>query len=68
VPSQPVKSSFGWHIIYLRPFDAVADDLIATLESAPGEYRLLGALSQAKVSVASRYGRWDALAGAVVKP
>lgn len=68
VPTQPVKSSFGWHIIYLRPFDAVANDLIATLESAPGEYRLLGALSEANVSVASRYGRWDALAGSVVKP
>jgi parvulin-like peptidyl-prolyl isomerase len=66
-PTQPVKSSFGWHVIYVRPFAAVAENLIATLTAAPGEYRLLSALREADVSVASRYGRWDPLSGAVVK-
>lgn len=68
VPSQPVKSSFGWHIIYVRPFTAVSDSVSRNLADAAGEYLLLGALADADVTVASRYGRWNPLAGGVVAP
>lgn len=68
IPTKPVKSSFGWHIIYVRPFTAVSDSLSTTLNAAAGEYLLLGALAEADISVASRYGKWDPLAGRVVAP
>lgn len=68
VPTQPVKSSFGWHVIYVRPFTAVADSVAKNLNDAAGEYLLLGALADAKISVASRYGKWNPLSGQVVAP
>ena len=68
VPTKPIQSSFGWHVIYIRPFPAVAESVTANLTSAPGEYLLLGALADADITVASRYGRWDPLAGSVVAP
>ncbi|GDX14596.1 MAG: peptidylprolyl isomerase [Ilumatobacteraceae bacterium] len=68
IPTQPVKSSFGWHVIFIRPFTAVSESVSANITSAPGEYLLLGALADADISVASRYGRWDPLAGTVVAP
>jgi hypothetical protein len=68
VPTEPVKSSFGWHIIFVRPFTAVSDSVSANLNSAPGEFLLLGALADADITVASRYGRWSPLAGGVVAP
>ncbi|MGA1353089.1 MAG: peptidylprolyl isomerase [Ilumatobacteraceae bacterium] len=68
VPTEPVKSSFGWHVIYVRPFTAVSESLSATLNGAPGEYLLLGTLASADISVASRYGKWNPLSGQVVAP
>ena len=68
VPTKPVQSSFGWHVIFIRPFTAVAESVTANLTSAPCEYLLLGALADADITVASRYGRWDPLAGSVVAP
>ena len=68
IPTKPVKSSFGWHVIFIRPFTAVSESVSANFAEAPGEYLLLGALADADISVASRYGRWDPLAGTVVAP
>lgn len=68
VPTKPVQSSFGWHVIFIRPFTAVGESLTANLTSAPGEYLLLGALADADITVATRYGRWNPLAGSVVAP
>jgi hypothetical protein len=63
-----VKASFGWHVIFVRPFEAVRESVTANLATSAGEYLLLGALADADISVASRYGRWDPLAGSVVAP
>lgn len=68
IPTEPVKSSFGWHVIFVRPFTAVSDSVSTNLNSAPGEFLLLGALADADITVASRYGRWSPLAGGVVAP
>lgn len=68
VPTQPIKTSFGWHVIYIRPFTAVAESVAANLASSPGEFLLLGALANADIKIASRYGRWDSLASSVVAP
>ena len=66
VPTQPVKSAFGWHVILVRPFDEVADDMAALIATAPGDAALTGALAAADVTVDPRYGRWDAAKGNVV--
>jgi hypothetical protein len=68
IPTEPVQSSFGWHVIFVRPFTAVSESVSANLNSAPGEFLLLGALADADITVASRYGRWSPLAGGVVAP
>lgn len=68
VPTAPVKSEFGWHVIYVRPFTAVSDSVSLNFVTAPGEFLLLGALADAKISVASRYGKWDPISGGVVAP
>jgi parvulin-like peptidyl-prolyl isomerase len=68
VPTQPVKTSFGWHVIFIRPFTAVAESVSNNFAQSAGEFLLLGALADSDISVASRYGRWDPLAGSVVAP
>jgi hypothetical protein len=66
VPSAPVKSDFGWHVILIRPFDEVGDDLVTLVGTAPGDAALSGALGTAAVTVDPRYGRWDPVKANVV--
>jgi hypothetical protein len=66
VPSAPVKSEFGWHVILIRPFDEVGDDVLSLVGSAPGDAALTGALGTADVTVDPRYGRWDPVKANVV--
>lgn len=68
VPTAPVRSSFGWHVIYVRPFVTVSESVSANLDAAAGEFLLLGALADADIVVASRYGRWNPFTGLVVAP
>lgn len=65
-PFGPVRSSFGYHVIFVRPFDAVAESVATNFATSAGDYLLLGALADADIRVDSAYGRWDPLAGAVV--
>lgn len=65
-PFGPVRSSFGYHVIFVRPFDAVAESVTTSFATSAGDYLLLGALADADIRVDSAYGRWDPLAGAVV--
>jgi len=65
-PFGPVRSSFGYHVIFVRPFDAVAESVTANYATSAGDYLLLGALADADIRVDSVYGRWDPLAGAVI--
>ncbi len=62
----PVKSSFGYHLIYVRPFVEVAEDISTLLTSAAGETLLDGYIATSKIVIDSAYGRWDAASGAVV--
>lgn len=66
VPTAPVQSSFGWHVIYVRPFDEVAQSIEASLAEQAGELLLSGYVATSEVRVASRYGRWDPSTGQVV--
>jgi hypothetical protein len=65
-PTDPIKSQFGWHVILLRPYEEVADDLATLVASSPGEAALTGALATADITVDPRYGQWSRAAGNVV--
>jgi parvulin-like peptidyl-prolyl isomerase len=65
-PSEPVKSSFGYHVIFIRPFDEVADSIEKSIAEQPGQYLLSGYLATSKVTVASRFGRWDPSVGQII--
>jgi len=66
VPTDPVQSSFGWHVIYVRPYAEVADSLAALLAESPGGLLLTGLLATSKIVIASEYGRWDASVGQII--
>jgi len=66
MPTDPVKTSFGYHVIFIRPFDEVADSVEATINEQPGQFLLSGYLATSKITVASRYGKWDPSVGQIV--
>ena len=66
VPTEPVHSQFGYHVILARPFDEVGEDLTELIATAPGDAALTGRLATGDITVDPRYGRWDAARGSVV--
>lgn len=62
----PVKSSFGWHIILIRPFAEISDSLTRLLATDPGHILLAGHLATSSISVKSSYGRWNPATGEIV--
>ena len=62
----PVHSSFGWHLILVRPFTDISESLSTTIAIDPGNVLLTGYLATAKVKVKSSYGRWDPSTGKIV--
>ena len=67
IPSKPVESSFGWHVILHRPFDEVADSVDALHQPGlSGGLLLDGYVATVDVDVTPRYGTWDPATGAIV--
>jgi hypothetical protein len=66
VATGPVKSSFGYHVVLIRPFAEVKASLLALIAKTPGEMLLNGLLATKKVSVASEYGIWNPASGTIV--
>lgn len=58
VPSGPIKSSFGWHIILSHPYSEVKDSISSVLNENPGAALLAGFMATANISVNSTYGTW----------
>lgn len=58
VPTAPVKSSFGWHVIFMHPYDDVAQSVRAVLSEDAGNTLLAGWMTAAKISLDPRYGTW----------
>lgn len=48
IATGPVKSSFGYHVILIRPFVEVATDISALLEANAGELLLTDTLRRQK--------------------
>lgn len=65
VPYGPVKTSFGWHVILLAPWDEVKDAALAIVASDPGPNLATGWLANADISVDPAYGRWDPATGTI---
>lgn len=66
IATGPVKSSFGYHVILIRPFVEVATDISALLEANAGELLFNGYLATTKIKVDSAYGRWNSARGAII--
>lgn len=65
IPTGPVKSSFGYHVIMNAPWEQVSDAVTALVESSPGEVLNEGYLVSSKITVASSIGTWNAVNGAL---
>ena len=69
VPTAPVQSQYGWHIILITKnepppaWDTIKDEISSTILSAGnakfGEWET-GAFAKAKLQIDPRYGVWDA--------
>jgi parvulin-like peptidyl-prolyl isomerase len=62
--SKPVKTQYGWHVIYLRdkevtPFEEAKTDLAANQSPQAFEDWLRMTLGEDQVTVDPSYGRWD---------
>lgn len=59
VPTGPVKSSFGYHIILSAPFADVKDSVATVIAENPGATLLAGYMSKTDIKVNSIYGVWN---------
>ena len=59
VPTGPVKSSFGYHIILSAPFSDVKDSVATVVAENPGATLLAGYMSTTDIKVNSTYGVWN---------
>jgi parvulin-like peptidyl-prolyl isomerase len=65
VPTGPVKSSFGYHVILSHPYDKVKTSVLSIVQDDPGNNLLAGYLSSADITVNSVYGTWDGALGTI---
>jgi parvulin-like peptidyl-prolyl isomerase len=65
VPSGPVKSQFGWHIILSHAFDDIKESATRVVAANPGAVLLSGYLAGANVTVNSKYGSWNSATGQI---
>jgi hypothetical protein len=64
VPTSPVQSQFGYHIIVVRPFEEVRDEGVAELITSE-QARFRRATRSTEISVDPRYGTFDPDAGVI---
>lgn len=59
VPTGPVKTQFGYHIILNHPYSEIKESLVKVAATKPSVSNLAGYLATADVSVNSTYGVWN---------
>lgn len=59
VPTGPVQSSFGYHVILLRPYDEVSDSLAENAAAGGGAMLAAGFVASSKISINPKYGTWN---------
>lgn len=59
VPTGPVKTQFGYHIILNHPFSEIKESLIKVAGTKPSVSNLAGYLATADVSINPTYGVWN---------
>lgn len=67
-PTEPVQSQFSYHIILVRPFDDVKDQLLASAGATAAETLRTDLARDADVSVNRSVGVWSSEAASVVAP
>ena len=65
VPTGPIKSAFGYHIILSHPYAEVKTSVLSVVKDDPGNNLLAGYLSSADITVNSLYGKWDGALGTI---
>jgi len=65
VPTGPIKSAFGYHVILSHPYEKVKTSVLAIVKDDPGNNLLAGYLSSADITVNSVYGTWDGALGTI---
>jgi hypothetical protein len=58
VPTGPVKTSFGWHIILSHPYSEVNASIANVLKEGTGDTLLAGFMADSDITVNSAYGTW----------
>lgn len=59
VPTGPIKTQFGYHIILNHAYDDIKDSLLKVASEKPNESNLIGFLAASDVSVNPTYGVWN---------
>lgn len=65
VPTGPIKSSAGWHIVLVAPYDTVSTAVADALSDNAGNTLLTGWMAAADISVDPRFGSWNAAFGQI---
>lgn len=65
VPTAPVESAFGWHVILIRPYDEIADDPTARALYDDQGVRFRRSARVADIHVDPRYGAFDPARGVI---
>jgi hypothetical protein len=66
VPSVPVESSFGWHVILHRPWDEIAESVGQLHQPGDsGVFLFDGFAATADVAIDARFGTWDPITSIV---
>lgn len=66
VPTAPVQTTLGWHVLLARPYDEISESLGALYEAQPGQMLLGAYLATVDIRIDPRYGRWDPFSKTVV--
>lgn len=65
IPTGPIKSAFGWHVVLNMPFDEIEDALRETISDGPGNALLSGWMTGADIEVDPKFGTWNVARSAI---